>query len=251
MPSPDELPHEHSACSVGTGNIPRVTEKIRRDDALRGAIAVFLFVDRLALFLQSNSRYQAWGLTMRAKFIVSTAAAVLVAFTVAGSAGTPDAERPTLQHFNVSIQQYVQLHRQIEQQLPLLRARSDAHEIVESSNAMASALQTIRAGAREGNIFTPAVASLLRSRIAEALDARGFTAEQVIAASLEEADAEAPLPAVNGRFPWRRGAEMWPCVLNALPTLPDELQYRIVGRDLVLIDVHANLVVDILRNAVQ
>lgn len=188
---------------------------------------------------------------MTAKFIVSTAAAVLLAFAVAGSAGTPDAQRQTLQHFNVSIQQYVQLHRQIERQLPPLRARSDAHEIVESSNAMASALQTIRAGAREGNIFTPAVASLLRSRIAEALDARGFTAEQVIAASLEEADAEAPLPAVNGRFPWRRGAEMWPCVLNALPTLPDELQYRIVGRDLVLIDVHANLVVDILRNAVQ
>ena len=187
---------------------------------------------------------------MTAQSIVSTAG-FLLAFAVGGSAGTPDAERTTLRQFNVSIQQYVQLHRQIERQLPPLLARSDAQEILESSNAMASALQMIRADAREGNIFTPAVASLLRSRIAEALDARGFTAEQLIAASIEEADEEAPLPAVNGRFPWRRGAPMWPCVLNALPTLPDELQYRVVARDLVLIDVHANLVVDILRNAVE
>lgn len=188
---------------------------------------------------------------MTATSIASTVAGCLVAFAVAGSAETLDARQAPLQQFTTSIQQYVQLHRQIERQLPPLRARSDAQEIAESSNAMASALQTVRASAREGDIFTSAVGALLRSRIAEALDARGFTAEQVIAASLEEADEEAPLPAVNGRFPWTRGAEMFPCVLNALPDLPDELQYRIVGRDLVLIDVHANLVVDILRDAVQ
>lgn len=189
---------------------------------------------------------------MTGKSIVSTAAGILVALAVAGSAAeTFDVPQATLKQFATSIQQYVQLHRQIERQLPPLRARSDAQEIAESSNAMASALQTARAGAREGNIFTASVGALLRSRIAEALDARGLTAAQVIAASLEEADEEAPLPVVNGRFPWTRGAEMFPCVLNALPDLPDELQYRIVGRDLVLVDVHANLVVDILRNAVQ
>ena len=38
-----------------------------------------------------------------------------------------------------------------------------------------------------------------------------------------------------------------------LPTLglPQELQYRFVGRDLVLVDTHADLVLDILRNAVR
>jgi hypothetical protein len=56
---------------------------------------------------------------------------------------------------------------------------------------------------------------------------------------------------VNGRFPWLRGALVWPCILNALPPLPDELQYRFVGVDLILVDIHANLVVDILRNAVR
>jgi hypothetical protein len=42
---------------------------------------------------------------------------------------------------------------------------------------------------------------------------------------------------------------MFPCVLEALPTLPPELQYRIVGDTLVLIDVHAGLIVDLLPHA--
>jgi hypothetical protein len=38
-------------------------------------------------------------------------------------------------------------------------------------------------------------------------------------------------------------------MLAALPGLPEELEYRFVGADLVLIDVPADLVVDILENA--
>jgi hypothetical protein len=95
------------------------------------------------------------------------------------------------------------------------------------------------------------MAALLKVRVADALTARGFLPEEMVAASLEEADDEAPLPVVNGRFPWRRGAAMWPCVLEALPRLPHELQYRLVGRDLVLVDTHADLIVDILRDVVR
>ena len=42
---------------------------------------------------------------------------------------------------------------------------------------------------------------------------------------------------------------MPPDILHVLPPLPDELQYRLVDRDLVLIDMHADLVVDILPGA--
>ena len=38
-------------------------------------------------------------------------------------------------------------------------------------------------------------------------------------------------------------------IIEALPALPDELQYRLVGGHLVLIDIHAGLVVDILPHA--
>jgi hypothetical protein len=42
---------------------------------------------------------------------------------------------------------------------------------------------------------------------------------------------------------------MWPALLQVLPPLPRELEYRFVDRDLVLIDIHADLVVDILKEA--
>ena len=37
-----------------------------------------------------------------------------------------------------------------------------------------------------------------------------------------------------------------PCVTAALPALPDELEYRSAGTVLLLVDTHANLVVDVL-----
>ena len=58
----------------------------------------------------------------------------------------------------------------------------------------------------------------------------------------------APL-AVNGDMPWRFSSAVPACIVEALPPLPPELQYRFVGPDLVLVDVHASLIVDILRDA--
>jgi hypothetical protein len=188
---------------------------------------------------------------MTGRTYVSTAAAAFVALAVVGMAAHDDAQPAPLMLFHASIQQHVQLHRQIELQLPPFEAHSEAQDIFESSNAMASALQTARASAREGDVFTREVAALLRARVADALAARGLLPGELVAGTLEEADDEAPVPVVNGRFPWRRGAAMWPFVLDALPRLPNELQYRVVGRDLVLVDTHADLIVDILRNIVR
>jgi hypothetical protein len=190
------------------------------------------------------------GLNRTGRTLISTFGAAAAACAVL-SAGDLYAAQPPLEAFKAAVHQYAQVHRAIERQLPRLHSTRDAQEIREHVNAMASALQTARAGAREGDIFTPAIGVLLRDRISDALAARGFRPADVIAASVEESDDEAPMPIVTGRFPWRRGAAMWPCIIDALPALPQELQYRIVGSDLVLVDIHADLVVDVLRNAVR
>jgi hypothetical protein len=184
-------------------------------------------------------------------WLIATMGAALLAWSVVASTLPSEQQPGPLEQFAAAVHSYVQLHRAIEHELPALRAGSHAHELAESSDAVAAALQTARANAREGDIFTAAVGALLRTQISEALDAHGFLPDKVVASSLEEADDNTPLPFVNGRFPWRRGAMMWPCVIDVLPELPHELQYRIVGRDLVLLDTHAELVVDILRDAVR
>jgi hypothetical protein len=66
---------------------------------------------------------------------------------------------------------------------------------------------------------------------------------------MADAEIESPALRVNDRFPWLAANAMWPLMIAALPPLPEELEYRFVGRDLVLLDVHAGLIVDILPNA--
>ena len=56
---------------------------------------------------------------------------------------------------------------------------------------------------------------------------------------------------VNARYP--AGLPFpttpWP-ILARLPSLPAGLSYRIVGRDLILLDEPADLIVDFMRNAI-
>jgi hypothetical protein len=55
---------------------------------------------------------------------------------------------------------------------------------------------------------------------------------------------------VNDAYPEKRPVTtVPPTILLALPKLPNEVEYRIVGRDLLLLDVRANLVVDLIREA--
>ena len=56
---------------------------------------------------------------------------------------------------------------------------------------------------------------------------------------------------VNMVYPTTLPLETFPGrLLRLLPDLPPELEYRIVGRHLMLRDVNANLIVDIIRDVV-
>lgn len=56
---------------------------------------------------------------------------------------------------------------------------------------------------------------------------------------------------VHADYPAGRSIPLMPtCLLIALPRLPPELQYAFVGRDLILRDVHAGLIVDFVPRAI-
>ena len=188
---------------------------------------------------------------MKAYSVFALSLAALLSTGPSLRAEASPADEGTLRHFHQAVEAYAQLHRRLEQDEPPLRAGSSPREIIASSNTLAARLQAARFAAREGGMFSPEEGDAFRVLIAGALSTHHFTPEEMIAAGAEEAPSAAPHLAVNKRFPWAYGAAVWPCVLLALPALPEELQYRIVGRDLVLVDVHANLVVDILRDAVR
>lgn len=156
-----------------------------------------------------------------------------------------------VQRFHLVVRDYALLHKQVERTLPPPRLADDADNLFVSWEAMATAMIRARPNAREVDFFEPEISDHIRQLIKDALARGGYRPGDLLASNIEEADPACALPAVNQRFPWGRGALMWPGILEQLPGVPAELEYRFVGRDLVLLDVHADLVVDILRNAIR
>lgn len=182
----------------------------------------------------------------------AAAAVLIVVLTGSGvAAQSPDADSDGLLSFVRAAERYAFMHRRLERQLPPLEINANPEAIRKAIDAMAAVVRAERPDARQGDFFNAAAQVTIRTRIAGALRTHGFTPADLLEAERAEIPDGPPVALrVNGEFPWRSATAMFPSVLEALPPLPPELQYRIVRRDLVLIDVHASLVVDILPLAV-
>lgn len=177
---------------------------------------------------------------------------VLGAVLLAGSAAFSYAQTSAepVRAFIAATREYASMHRRLEQTIGPIELNTTPESINRFIQQMAAAIRAQRPDAKQGDIFTAAVAMELRGRINEALLEHGFTAADLRATELAHGiDSEGIRLRVNGSFPWVLGVAMFPCLLEALPPLPPELQYRIVGNDLLLIDMHASLIVDILPSA--
>ena len=178
-------------------------------------------------------------------------AAVLAAPTL-GHAQLPAAKRyeACLDSFEIRVDEYWALHRRLERLVAPEVPFVDPHVDHAARLALADLLRAARPRAAEGDLFTPDVAEVFRVRIVHALRATRRTAAELRRAAEEEDEWPVPAaPVVHGAFDWRWNSVMWPSILFALPPLPADLEYRFVGADLLLVDIHANLVVDILRDA--
>ena len=175
-------------------------------------------------------------------------AAIVIAMSAAAYA-QPAVSEPE-RAFITATRDYAQMHRRLEAQVGPIEISTPSAQINQRIKQLAAAIRAERAGAKQGDLFAPLLAHELRERIDAALRAHDLLPAEVVAAGrVDWVDYSRTALRVNGTFPWILGAGMLPCVIQALPALPPELQYRIVDRDLVLIDVHAGLIVDILPSA--
>ena len=151
--------------------------------------------------------------------------------------------------FQKGVQEYVALHRRLEGPLPTLEVSDDPKEIQASIDALAMEIRAARVTARQGDIFTDEIARLFRRLIQETLT-RGET-RNLLAAIAEENPRPLARARMNGSYPAGTSLSwMSPKLLSVFPELPEELQYRFVNRDLILWDYHANLIVDVVPNAI-
>jgi hypothetical protein len=155
------------------------------------------------------------------------------------------------QGFQERINQYVAVHRGLELPLMPLRPTLDMSRIQASRQALAHRIRVVRAEAQQGDLITPDVARMFRRRIATCLPASEWAAIVSDNAEDEEGVPAGP-PALHVNMEWPEQVPFGfvpPQMLAALPRLPAELQYRIIGNSLVLWDHHANLIVDFLPGA--
>lgn len=156
-----------------------------------------------------------------------------------------------LQQLEARVAGYVDLRTRAAASVPKIEVLSDLGRIQAQIEALADAIRGARRAAQLGDLFTADVRLVVRLEIRDALAAARISVEDLTAAIDEGTDpgADVPLVLVNEPYPWGFGSVVPPVLLDALPALPVELQYRFIGRDLVLVDVEADLVVDILPNA--
>ncbi len=102
---------------------------------------------------------------------------------------------------------------------------------------------------KQGDIFTPEIASFVRRRLAEALS--GPDGANNRAAIFDDAPPAQKIVVMTG-YPTGMPVATVPSeVLKLLPVLPKELEYRFVGLDLILFDVSAYLMVDVVPAAIK
>ena len=106
---------------------------------------------------------------------------------------------------------------------------------------------TLRAGAKPGEIFAPEYQPYF---IKIVQDDFKFDRPPIARRSINELPKNIKVD-INTVYPTTLPLETFPpALLRKLPDLPPELEYRIVARSLILRDVKANLIVDILRDVV-
>jgi len=153
----------------------------------------------------------------------------------------------TIEGFRQRINQYALLHNRLEAGIPKLPADADAQTIDQHQRRLGQLLMTNRKGAKRGDVFTPDAERLFRRLLGQVFS--GPEGAELKATIMDENPTVMKL-AVNARYPDQVPfSTMPPQVLAMLPRLPEDVEYRFIGTQLILLDIHAHTIVDYIDNA--
>jgi hypothetical protein len=157
----------------------------------------------------------------------------------------PDAK--ALAGFLQRVNEYVALHQRLENSLPHLSKESSPQEIDTHQRALGQMLQRERRGAKPGDIFTPEAGAVIKRLLTKVF---GGPDGPALKASIMDENPGIPDLKANQRYPDTVPlSTIPPQVLQGLPKLPEEMEFRFIGNTLILMDVHAHIIADLLPNA--
>ena len=160
----------------------------------------------------------------------------------------PDAA--AMAEFKANVDAYADLHQRLARGDAELKQTSDPARIDTAMATLASRIQAARKDAKHGDIFTPTVRPAFRRLLAPHL--KGEEGRDAKAILKDDAPEPGTVPfKVNAPYPDDQPRPTVPAsLLLTLPTLPEPLEYRIVGQHLLLLDTEADLIVDYVLNAI-
>jgi hypothetical protein len=156
----------------------------------------------------------------------------------------PDAQ--AVADFKARIDKYVGLRKEADDTAKPLKETKVAGDIKEAQLSLAERVGLARKGAKQGDIFTPEITALFKRLLRPETKEKG-TKEQI-----KSDNPEGGVPfKVNATYPDKEPlSTVPPNVLETLPPLPEDIEYRFVGKHMILRDARANLIIDFMPNAI-
>jgi hypothetical protein len=147
--------------------------------------------------------------------------------------------------FTTRVRAYAALRSELEKGLPPLAITDDPADIRRAERALAKRIRRARATARPGDIFSPDITDEFRKALRRETNANTW------AVIMDDNPGTFPVR-VNGAYPRKQPLSTVPSnILTALPRLPDDVEYRFVGRHLILLDIRARVILDRIPYAIQ
>jgi len=157
------------------------------------------------------------------------------------------ADKTAIQTFEKQVKDYVQLRDRVKANAPKLSKDSTPEQIQAYRTALEQSLRTERAGAKRGDLFRPETADYIRRTLKIEFQGKD---RQELRKTIFETELQGVVLRVN--YPYAQSAEfseMPATLLAKLPQLPQEVRYRFVGRNMLLVDRESNVIIDYMPDA--
>jgi len=160
-----------------------------------------------------------------------------------------DPTKQVFEDFAARVDNYMKVRKTLADSIGELDPTKSQAEITTRATGLANAIIAARSQAKAGDIFTPEVATVLATLIKQEYSRRTEPVQE----TREDQQDELPdfVPTVNQVYPTTYPLATFPAtLLPLLPPLPEQLEYRVVQHYLVIRDVEANVIIDVMPNAV-
>jgi hypothetical protein len=151
----------------------------------------------------------------------------------------------TVTEFTTKTNGYVEQRGRLESGLPALTVTDDPRQIRRWQRSLADGIRLARRGARRGDFFTASTSVQFRLVLA------GIMNPSLWAVIMDENPGKFGHDIDEAYPEGKTFATVPTIVLARLPQLPDDVQFRFIGPDLILYDAKADTIIDRLPQAIQ